>query len=238
MTTRATHLPIVPYGRATLSEMAQRRHKEVTAHEAGLPSFRYASTPDDKQMWVKLPLGDDWEAQVRLEPEEGHPVIAELRVVPWARWDAEEPPSLPRGGLTARRLRTLNLGSAVDVAYEHLRKRFERDPDPDSIMSPHRFAARAVAQPRRPGRKGRADSFYAAVAAAYLDALAMGSRQPVKDAAAALSERWKGEFKDIYIRDSLSEARRRGLLTQPPRGRAGGEFTDKGLQALGEGQGA
>jgi hypothetical protein len=207
-----------------------RNPKEVTAHEMGLPSVEYTDDGQTKQFFIVLPLGADWEAHVRLEPEDGHPVVAELRVVPWVHWRDDEPATTPPGGLRARQLRKLNLGAAVDAAYEELSFHFRRGADPDLTVGRHihRFSEKAVAEPRHPGRRGRDDSFYATLAADYADKCKGGSRRPVKDLAKALGD----TYTDTYVRDLLSEARRRGLLTRPQRGFAGGELTEKGRKAL------
>lgn len=209
--------------------MAPRRNpKEVTAHEMGLPSVEYTDDGKTRQFFVVLPLGADWEAHVRLEPEDGHPVVAEVRIVPWVHWRDDKPSAPPPGGLTARQLRKLNLGAAVDAAYEELRFEFQTGTKPRSIFSPHRFSAEAVKEPRRPGRRGREDSFYAKLAANYVATYKRGSKTPVKDLAEALGE----TYKDTYVRDLLSEARRRELLTRPRKGFAGGDLTEKGRKAL------
>jgi hypothetical protein len=77
---------------------------------------------------------------------------------------------------------------------------------------------------RRPGSSGRPDRFYLDIAVRYLEAVS--GRHPVEDVAAQLG------MERRYIRDLLHEARRRGLLTKPPRGRAGGRLTGKAEKLL------
>lgn len=224
---------------------------------AGEPAFKHSR---ETGLWEQVRLGE-WDAYVRFEAQDGHPVIAELRILPrphstreeawveeWFKmperlnpelvtWEGPRPkaPDTPSGGLTARNLRKLTVGRALSAAYRHLGGLFRHDPAPDSLLgqSIQCFAAQAVSEPRQPGRRGREDAFYAHVASAYVEAITQGSRRPVKDAALALSKAWSGTYEDTYIRDLLGEARRRGLLTRPPKGRAGGELTTKGRQALG-----
>lgn len=206
--------------------MARQRH-EKTAHELGLPSFRYKQTPDgDREIWVNLPLGE-WEAQARVEAQDGQPVVAELRVAPWRHWKAECSPATPAGGLTARELRRLRLGEALAAAHEKIDFLLGRDAHPESVLNiePLGFERGKLGKPA--GRAPRSDDYYATVAMAYVDAVRAGSRSPVADAAQAL-----GGFDRTYVRDLLSEARRRELLSRPPKGRAGGELTDKGREAL------
>jgi hypothetical protein len=219
--------------------MALERHPRFIRHRDG-------------PVWVVLPLDNDWDSYVRFEAEDGHPVIAELRVLP--RLDAPGVPAhrdkqadrwvtvtlgqapesaVPSGGLTARALRRVHLGRAIELAYEQLEDWLERDQRYGRPL-PSKFTQEAVSVPRRPGRKGRDDRFYAVVAAAYVDALKRGSRQPVRAAARTLGESSGGTYEPAYVRDLLHVARQRGLLTRPPKGRAGGELTEKALGALNE----
>jgi hypothetical protein len=210
--------------------MAQERHP------------RYAQ--EGESMWIALPLGEDWDSIVRFVSQGGHPVVAELRIVPrtdtpgvpaelddheddWSDVIGGAAPPTPEGGLTTRALRDVHLGHALELAYAQLGRAFERGRRHPSFPPPASFAEHAVSTPRRPGRKGREDSFYAAVAAAYVDAIERGSRKPVVDAADTLSEAWGGTHEPTYVRDLLHVARQRGLLTRPPKGRAGGQLTDK-----------
>lgn len=195
------------------------------------------------RLWVVLPLDEHWDSYVRLEAVEGQPVIAELRVLPTlmdrpgTEWLAptlksgDWTPDPPAGGLTSRALRGVHLGRALELAYEALGEFFERERNLPRDL-PTEFAADAVAVPRRPGSKGRDDQFYAVVASMYVDALERGSRKPVVDAAAALSKARRGTYEPTYVRDLLHVARQRGLLTRPPKGRAGGQLTDKARQVL------
>jgi hypothetical protein len=86
--------------------------------------------------------------------------------------------------------------------------------------------ATAFAEIPRPGRRGRDDRAYAEMAALYVEELATNPRSAVKTLALRLS------YADSQVRSILSEARRRGLLTRPPRGRAGGELTSGALELL------
>jgi hypothetical protein len=219
--------------------MARERHPRFVRHRDG-------------PVWVVLPLDDDWDSYVRFEADDGHPVIAELRVLPrldtpgvsahrdkqadrWVTVTLGQAPeaAVPSGGLTARALRRVHLGRAIELAYEQLDRWLERDQRHGSPL-PSKFTREAVNVPRRPGRKGRDDRFYAVIAAAYVDALKRGSHQPVRAAARTLSESSGGIYEPAYVRDLLHVARRRGLLTRPPKGRAGGELTEKALEALSE----
>lgn len=211
---------------------------------------RYASHRDG--MWVVLPLGEHWDSYVRFDAQAGHPVIAELRILPrtdtpgvlgphdphaddWLTATLGGTPEVapPEDGLTTRALRRVHLGHALELAYEQLDQWIDRERrQPDWQRPVPAFTDDAISAPRRPGRKGRDDRFYATVASAYVDALERGSRKPVVDAAQSLGDKTGGSYEPTYIRDLLHEARRRELLTRPPKGRAGGQLTEKAFMAL------
>ncbi len=78
----------------------------------------------------------------------------------------------------------------------------------------------------RPGKAGRADIWYAKLASDYVEQCSV-TRKPIAVMAAAQS------YSPQRIRNSVDEARRRGLLTPPPRpGIAGGELTPKAAALL------
>jgi hypothetical protein len=193
-----------------------------------------------------------WSCYVRLEPQVGSPVVGELRILPTPsspvsygvitavfdqQWrDMAQPPDgepaievageTPDGGLTRRLLRAVPLGRAVDLAREAVASWLE---DP-AIATVAQAGFSETGAPRRPGRKPRPDSFYAEIAALYVDALRRGSRHAVEDTRQA----WEGgRYDKAYIRDQLSVARDRELLTRPPaKGVPGGELTRKARDAL------
>jgi hypothetical protein len=74
------------------------------------------------------------------------------------------------------------------------------------------------------------DRYYAAWAAHYVTT-ATSSRRPVAD----IADRF-GVSRDS-VRDRLNTARGRGMLTRGSHGRAGGQLTDKALEALGREEG-
>jgi hypothetical protein len=205
---------------------------------------------ETSELWGRSTHGA-WDLRARIESQDGSPVIAELRVLPspsdrWVKGLASNPPETPPGGLTTRALRGMTLGDLLRFVSEELAAtvEFESEKNPDApVFHPAEsrrfnwqdFDPGTLDAPRAPGRKGHPDSFYAAVAAAYLQALRAGSTAPVEDTAQSLNEDWRTAYKPPYFRDLLAEARRRELLTRPPAGRAGGELTDKGHAALKEG---
>ena len=121
------------------------------------------------------------------------------------RASTETPPAV-----TARLLRDLSLGA---IAAD-LRQRV--------AANQPRFAPTIE---RRPGRR-QPDEFYAEVAAAYVAALDGGSRSPVRDLASVRG------YSTSMVNNWIYEARQRGLLTEAPPGRAGGELTEQARALL------
>jgi hypothetical protein len=120
-------------------------------------------------------------------------------------------PDVVPAGVTARLLRSVPIGAVHDAVNTHLAGRGEvkgRLPDPTK-------------------RSARDDAFYANWAAHYVR-LAGVSSAPV----AELAEKFS--VTRDRVRNVLHLARQRGLLTKGTHGRAGGELTDKALDALGE----
>jgi hypothetical protein len=128
----------------------------------------------------------------------------------------EGPP--PPGGLSYRLLRRLRVGALEAAA----RRQMTEVPKVAAAL-PKTWAVDAA---RRPGSRGRDDVHYAEVAAAYVAAFKAGSDRPVVDVAESLFVAPK------TVSNKLFRARERGLLTSPPRGRAGGELTDKAKALL------
>jgi hypothetical protein len=80
---------------------------------------------------------------------------------------------------------------------------------------------------RRPGRRGRTDTYYARVARDYVELMEQGDQSPV----ATLARRKCLDAKTVS--NLLGAARLRGLLTPPPRrGRAGGQLTEAARRLL------
>jgi hypothetical protein len=88
--------------------------------------------------------------------------------------------------------------------------------------------ADALKEPRRPGRRGRDDAFFAAFAAEYVARVAEGSSRPVAELAK------RRHLSPERVRDVLHQARTRELLTRPASGKAGGHLTEKALALFGE----
>ncbi|HWT78643.1 MAG TPA: hypothetical protein VN648_07550 [Candidatus Methylomirabilis sp.] len=125
----------------------------------------------------------------------------------------------PRGGLTAEVWRGVRINDLHSMAQQAARL-------PLGVGLGLKIEVDRRGRVRRPGRRGRDDLFYAGWAAKYLDSVATGPA-PL----ARLAD--KEHLNESTIRGILQEARRRGLLTEPPPGRAGGQLTDKALALLG-----
>jgi hypothetical protein len=180
-----------------------------------------------------VPLDRDLVAEYHFKvTDNGVPVISEVRVaaVPITHFLAEQPvpddAPVTGDGITARALRKVPVGP--EVIADQLKA-------PPVLakwgLDPTGFRLAATKAPRRPGSRGRPDLYYAQLAQAYAERVAAGSRSPVADLARELSSR-RQPFSHAYIRDQVHEARRRGLLTKPPRGKPGGVLTDKARREL------
>lgn len=134
---------------------------------------------------------------------------------------------LPEGGLTARTLHSVPLGELVLAVRTDLATKREESGRDDEHEE--RWWAAFDARPR-PGRRGRGDPDYAGLAAAYVRALTTTNPIRVLAKEAGMSP--------TQARGLVYEARRRGLLTPAPSGKAGGQLTDKALGLLRHGEGS
>jgi hypothetical protein len=160
---------------------------------------------------ARIPLRfEGWIAQITFVSQQGAWVVERITVEP----DDE----LPVGGITKRLLTRLPLAQAFDDLPERVGER---------IREIERFVyLDELRRTPRPGRRGRESLFYADVAAAYTEACRRGSHHPVRDLAEV------GPYDEEQLRNALKKARQRGLLTDPPPGRAGGELTRRAFALL------
>jgi hypothetical protein len=173
-------------------------------------------------------------AEYDLRVRDGVPIIASVRVVattPGLHYVAGEdlPPGAPitGDGVTARALRRVPV-NLHDLVAEALR------PHRVEWLNDTAFRRTIRMAPRKPGRRGRSDLFYAQLAQRYVET-AKTSSSPVADLAKALSTRRRTIDRD-WVSDQIRVARRRGLLSDPPRGRAGGQLTERALELLKRGE--
>jgi hypothetical protein len=197
--------------------------------------------------------GGHWEVIYTLAAADGQPVITEMRV------RARRGKPVPGGGLSTRFLRAIRLGEHLAQISSRLKQGLvEGRPVEDRTTvieagpghtggirvdeSPADFLREAAEQlgmteppseRKRRGRPGRSDYDYARLASKYVDAIARGSRYPVKDLAKSES------YSASHVRDAIHTARERGLLTRTAaKGRAGGELTKKAIAVLDSAGGA
>ena len=175
---------------------------------------------------VTVSLEDPWVALLEIEAQDGAPVIASVVIERRNGPHSSTAPSeaqlpLPKGGLLLRTLRSLAFGEALIAARGELGKVTE------DTLAWHGFSPETLEEPRRPGKRGHSERYYAEIAAAYVAAVERGSQRPVADVAEAM-----GELAP-FVRDKLHLARRRGLLSPSPgRGVGGGTLTAKARATL------
>jgi hypothetical protein len=173
-----------------------------------------------------------WRATLRLDDVDGTPVVTEIRVSAnhvetWidaetssATLGLEPSETFPESGLTATLLRK--------VAVERLVKR-GLSQIPETLLE--RPWIKWLSTDRsRVGRSGRGDLFYAEWAAAYT--ALVNSEEPTPIVRLKKEE----DLSQSQVRTILGEARRRGLLTRAPRGRAGGSLTSRAKSILSQTQ--
>lgn len=168
---------------------------------------------DERFEWIDVEVEglDGWRVRVVPALTERGTEIAALTISPAG--DNVPPSGVTAGVLRALHVRELHLAARA-AAAQH--RRHGNQPGLDSWSAA-----------RRPGRAGRADSFYAEWAAQYVDLLSTSSA-PVRD----LHRRH--HLSESQVRGILHTARRRGLLTEAPAGRSGGELTAKAKRILGD----
>jgi hypothetical protein len=170
---------------------------------------------------VVFPIDDDWDAHVRLRPENGSPSVVGLSVKR-NRYRRGWPP----GGLTSRAIRKINLGTAFRLFRQEVLGAWDDPLGPEGRLTVRGFTGVRPAKRGHPGRRGHDDLTYAKVAALYARAVALGSRAPVRVVAQELV------ITIDHAKRLVGVARKRGLLTPGRRGRAGGELTDRARELL------
>ncbi len=201
--------------------------------------------------WINDALGDGWIVSHRVVERDGELLVAEVRIHAAPHGHKESmwfeasllgrpdgpAPAIPRGGLSTRRVRqAIRTAGAVD----RVRAERRRDLDSDAFQGFQsqiqakwgvrfpEFSREALATPRHVGRRGRSDLWYAQIAAVYVAAIENGRR----DVNVAVAEHLGGGYDAAFARGAVGRARKRGLLTEPAKGRAGGHLTDKARKVL------
>jgi hypothetical protein len=169
---------------------------------------------------------------------------------PWARpmratpWSAN-PDDIPPGGIPGRLMRAINPGQLLELARplaKDLASNFDlprRDDDPYIAAHYRKIAdlSRSVAEPaKRTGRRGNGVDHYLGWAVRYAEK--GGAPHPIKELAEEHAMQYGIEYGQAhnYVRDTITDARRRyGLLEKPPgQGLSGGTLTQKALDLIRE----
>jgi hypothetical protein len=184
-------------------------------------------------VWLEEHFGNGWLAAYRVVQQGSTYAFAELRIFPAeagkrppGEWSAD-PVHVPDGGITASVLRTVLVGEhrdglehQVDLLGKKMGASFK------GFLGEKGLKELAEEVRHLPRRQGRPDLFYAKIAAEYVAEVEAGNRRPIR----ALAERL-GKSPD-YVRQVLSESRRRAFLTPTPRGVPGGELTPRARDVL------
>ena len=102
---------------------------EIGAANVIYRHLQLASDQPEDEVWVEIRLDADWVAAYLIEPAEGQPVIAELRVLPYeddpersallgpGEWSRG---SVPLGGVPLEKLRRLPAERILEVVRERI----------------------------------------------------------------------------------------------------------------------
>ena len=231
-----------------LSTIVKSKSKKTLVFDPGLLD---AINKDKEFSWIKDDKGDQ---TLHWEKEKGGPSPWDVRIVPGLGL-------LPNQVKFYTKIEDAAVTTTIEIVDgKPLPIRIELTPDTDGFLSAkvfsrlgfsaiHREMKRDMGKPvvqsmlrglgdtywdepfldiPRPGRKGRNDLDYAQWAKKYVDALSENPRRPV----AILAKENPG-FSEKTIRAILYKCRsRRGLLTKAPKGKAGGELTNKCIELL------
>jgi hypothetical protein len=181
------------------------------AEEAGLPRCRQVG-PTEIEVWERLAEYPAYVALASFYVDAKGPRLVGLTLNPYSHLPWPPPlltTAICRSAPTARLYEQargyLSIAREIGLTLDVDLTEFDRD--------------------HRPGKRGRADVFYAGVAKRYVELLAVSST-PTKDLAEELDQTVTS------TRDVLHQARQRGLLTSGPKGIAGGELTKKAIGLL------
>jgi hypothetical protein len=188
---------------------------------------------DVQEAWLEVDLDDGWTAAYRVMPQQGQPVIGEVRVFPTESFTSRNPgewvsgtflglnATVPAGGITTRLLRSLQTSETVAAGIEPWKKFLNLVPP----ARPHfaRLGFRRLRPPRQGGRRGWSDEDLLRAAVDYVE---IGGRRPVVE----LAKRWN--LKRTRARDLLHSATEKEFLQPGRPGVANRGLTDKAKKAL------
>jgi hypothetical protein len=170
---------------------------------------------DTISFWERLPNHPDWVVQATFQSASHNPAIQSLAIHAYRRW-------APPAGLETDVLRSVRLGELQRKVWAKVHT--------DDVIKKLDIGHRRTASdrvPRRP-RGGHNDLYYARWARRYV--IARKHPSPVQ----RLSKRH--HLSVSQIRNILYEARQRELLTDSPKGKAGGDLTEKATALLEKGR--
>lgn len=151
----------------------------------------------------QLPGG--WLARAQLDVRDDGVRVERLTI----ERDPTQP--VPQGDVTSSLLRSVHVAQLVAAAADQLA--------PINLHDALRMQAQTIGltldaptnPAQRPGRRGHGDLHFAQWAARYVDAMGH-SRHPIK----WLADKYPGHSR-TWIRDTIKQARHRGMLTRSPR---------------------
>jgi hypothetical protein len=188
--------------------------------------------------WLEAPHPRDprWTIAYRLGLQDGALAVSELRVLPTESLEGRREPGqwaadvlgtaapFPRGGVTARLLRAIQLGA--DRRHAIARMRHLAEHDAAFFPFPKSDALSALMATRRRTRRAKLEDLAVArVAQAYASAAKTTHRPNVEIAK-------KFGVSPTRVRDLVREARIRSLLTPASSTQVGGALTDKAITLL------
>lgn len=197
--------------------------------------------------WLEVPVDDTVMAALRLVPQGGRPVLAEVRIYPGqpgaslrpGEWSAEylgRNAPVPSGGLSARKVHEAKPGEYLqylaDIVTEMERKWGRPAVHGEQrLLTRHGFDAAVGESQRRSGRPPSHDLLFYAILARDLNRIiATGNaRSPVAELA-----KQKG-YATTSMHKLIKVARNKGMMGPPPRrGLSGGRLTERARALLRE----
>jgi hypothetical protein len=164
-----------------------------------------------REVWVDMPLRDrgrdlGWVGSYRVEPVNGRPVVAEVRLTANGK--------VPERGVPWEAVRALApMRHTAEVWPEMVRKWRRKWGDEAlfaqlGLLGRHGFASHVEELPKRPGRRGHPDLHWAAWAARRASA---DPRQPIR----SLWDEERAVLPTVtreYVRDQVKRAKAHGML--------------------------
>jgi hypothetical protein len=176
-------------------------------------------------------LPEGWEVWIFLDSENGRPIVHEVRIAP--RRTGESYRAAPEGGIKSRYRGLLNVDELRRRAFQVVvedsgwvrdRPQWSRDV---AVWQTIEAAERGLSSSPTATRRQRTPEFYTAVAASYVRHTSRSRR-----VYEAMQETDYPYYHQDTLRDLVKECRKQGYLTAAPKGRAGGQLTDKALRIL------